>query len=100
MASEKRKKTGGNADKAGTGRAATFPCAAWTVLSLLWLMGLAIIWRAVDQQVYQTDFLKHEGDIRHLRVVEVPAHRGMIQDRRGEPLAVSAPVDSIWSIRG
>ena len=32
-----------------------------------------------------------------LRKVEVPAHRGMILDRNGEPLAVSSPVDSIWA---
>ncbi len=68
----------------------------WTVLTLLWIAGLAVIWRAVDQQIYDIDFLQHEGERRHLRVVEVPAHRGMILDRRGEPLAVSTPVDSIW----
>src|SRR5690606_26054038 len=32
----------------------------------------------------------------YLRVVEMPAHRGMIVDRNGEPLAVSTPVDSVW----
>jgi cell division protein FtsI (penicillin-binding protein 3) len=69
----------------------------WTVLTVLWIAGLAVIWRAVDQQIYETDFLQHEGERRHLRVVEVPAHRGMILDRRGEPLAVSTPVDSIWA---
>src|SRR6185503_18015936 len=31
-----------------------------------------------------------------LRVQQMPAHRGMILDRNGEPLAVSTPVDSIW----
>jgi cell division protein FtsI (penicillin-binding protein 3) len=96
MASEKRKKRAATELKREQAELPRFRVRRWTVLTLLWVMGLAVIWRAVDQQVYQTDFLKHEGERRHLRVVEVPAHRGMIQDRRGEPLAVSAPVDSIW----
>ena len=97
MASEKRKKRAATQLKQEQAELPRFRVRRWTVLTLLWIMGLAVIWRAVDQQVYQTDFLKHEGERRHLRVVEVPAHRGMIQDRRGEPLAVSAPVDSIWA---
>jgi len=28
--------------------------------------------------------------------VSIPTHRGMILDRRNEPLAISTPVDSIW----
>lgn len=31
-----------------------------------------------------------------LRTVEIPSYRGLITDRRGIPLAVSTPVDSIW----
>jgi cell division protein FtsI (penicillin-binding protein 3) len=31
-----------------------------------------------------------------LRVEELPAHRGMILDRQGEPLAVSTQVESVW----
>ena len=38
-----------------------------------------------------------EGDNRHLRTVQISAHRGPITDRHGEPLAVSTPVDSIWA---
>src|SRR6185437_10047177 len=30
------------------------------------------------------------------RVVSIAAHRGVITDRSGEPLAVSTPVDSVW----
>ncbi len=33
---------------------------------------------------------------RALRTVDIPARRGMITDRNGEPLAVSTPVASIW----
>ena len=55
-----------------------------------------LIWRAADLQLSQNAFLKGEGESRHLRVVEVPAHRGMLLDRNGEPLAASTPVASVW----
>ncbi len=66
-----------------------------TLLGLLSLALIALVVKAVDQHVLKTDFLQHEGELRHLRVVEIPAHRGMITDRNGEPLAMSTPVDSI-----
>lgn len=56
----------------------------------------ALSWRAVDLQVLDKQFLQNQGDARHLRVVEIPAHRGVISDRNGEPLAISSPVDSVW----
>lgn len=56
----------------------------------------SIVVRAAYLQLVHKDFLQEQGDERFLRVVEVPAHRGMIVDRNGEPLAVSSPVDSIW----
>jgi len=67
------------------------------LLGLLSVALLVLVARAVDQHVLETDFLQHEGERRHLRVVEMPAHRGMITDRNGEPLAISTPVDSIWA---
>lgn len=42
-------------------------------------------------------FLQREGDARTIRTLRVPASRGAIYDRRGEPLAVSTPVASIWA---
>jgi cell division protein FtsI (penicillin-binding protein 3) len=50
----------------------------------------------VDLQLVDNHFLASEGDARFSRVVSVVAHRGVITDRYGEPLAVSTPVDSIW----
>ena len=58
---------------------------------------LVMVWRAFDLQVVDTDFLQGQGDARHLRTVAVAAHRGMITDRNGEPLAISTPVDSVWA---
>jgi cell division protein FtsI (penicillin-binding protein 3) len=62
-------------------------------------MGVAavtLLYRAVCLQVLDKEFLLHQGEARHLRVVSLPAHRGMIQDRNGEPLAISTPVESVW----
>jgi cell division protein FtsI (penicillin-binding protein 3) len=53
--------------------------------------------RAAYLQTWHTDFLNQEGGKRVNRVVEIPAHRGMITDRRGEPLAISTPVESLWA---
>ena len=41
-------------------------------------------------------FLRKQGDARTIRTEVVDAHRGTITDRRGELLAVSTPVESIW----
>ncbi len=53
-------------------------------------------WRLADIEVLHPEFLRHQGDARHVRYIDIPAHRGMILDRMGEPLAVSTPVHSIW----
>ena len=57
---------------------------------------VVLLGRAVQLQLLDQEFLAREGDARHLRVAPIAAHRGMITDRHGEPLAVSTPVDSIW----
>lgn len=41
------------------------------------------------------DFLQNQGDNRSIRKVSIPAYRGLITDRNGEPLAVSTPVTAI-----
>jgi len=55
-----------------------------------------LVWRAVTLQFVESEFLRGQGDERFTRVVTVPAHRGSVMDRAGEPLAVSSPVDSVW----
>jgi cell division protein FtsI (penicillin-binding protein 3) len=65
------------------------------VLLLLGMLGLFA--RAVYLQGIHNDFLQQKGDARYARVIEVPAHRGMIADRNGEPLAISTPVESVWA---
>ena len=66
------------------------------VLLMLSALALVVAARIVYLHLYEDDFLKGQGDARSLRVVAMPAHRGMILDRNGEPLAVSAPVESLW----
>lgn len=63
-------------------------------LLLLWF--LVLIARAFYLQGLNTDFLRQKGDARYSRVIELTAHRGMITDRNGEPLAISTPVESVW----
>ncbi|OIP12144.1 MAG: cell division protein [Betaproteobacteria bacterium CG2_30_59_46] len=63
-------------------------------LLLLWF--LILIVRALYLQGLNTDFLRQKGDARYSRMIELTAHRGMITDRNGEPLAISTPVESVW----
>jgi cell division protein FtsI (penicillin-binding protein 3) len=55
-----------------------------------------LMYRAIDLHVFSKDFLQNQGDARYLRTQTITAHRGMITDRNGEPLAISTPVDSVW----
>jgi cell division protein FtsI (penicillin-binding protein 3) len=60
------------------------------------LLLIALIYRVIDLAVFHRAFLKDQGDARSLRVQLIPAHRGMITDRYGTPVAVSTPVESLW----
>jgi cell division protein FtsI (penicillin-binding protein 3) len=76
---------------------ALYPWRFRLVLALLALMTAAIVWRIIDLQVVDHDFLQGQGDARSLRHIPIPAHRGLITDRNGEPLAVSTPVTTLWA---
>ena len=76
---------------------ALYPWRFRVVVGLLVIMVGAIAWRIVDLQVVDRDFLKGQGDARSLRHIPIPAHRGLITDRNGEPLAVSTPVTTLWA---
>lgn len=66
------------------------------VFVLLALLFAFLVARVVALQVMDDGFLQGQGDARTLRMQTVPAYRGVISDRSGEPLAVSTPVASIW----
>ncbi|MRJ21823.1 penicillin-binding protein 2 [Pseudomonas haemolytica] len=76
---------------------ALYPWRFRLMLGLLALMVGAIVWRIFDLQVVDRDFLIGQGDARSLRHIPIPAHRGLITDRNGEPLAVSTPVTTLWA---
>ncbi len=57
----------------------------------------ALVYRAVQLHVLEQAFLEDEGDARAVRVESIDAHRGIIVDRNGEPLAVSAPVETVYA---
>jgi len=65
------------------------------LLAFMSLCAFALVGRAVYLQVVSKEFLEKQGDMRHIDVLMTPAYRGMIVDRNGEPLAVSAPVDTV-----
>jgi cell division protein FtsI (penicillin-binding protein 3) len=53
--------------------------------------------RAFYLQGMQTAFLQAKGEARYGRVIEMPASRGTVKDRNGQLLAISTPVESIWT---
>jgi cell division protein FtsI (penicillin-binding protein 3) len=53
--------------------------------------------RAFYLQGMQNAFLQAKGEARYGRVIEMPASRGTVKDRNGQLLAISTPVESIWT---
>jgi len=84
---------------ASTAIGASPRASAWRHVVLLAVFaagGAALLARMVYLNVTERAFLQREGDARSLRVETLPAYRGIIFDRFGEPLAVSTPVKSAW----
>lgn len=68
----------------------------YIVIILLLLGFVILIWRLLDLGIFERNFLLKQSDARALRVIDIPAYRGMILDRNGIPLAISTPIDSAW----
>jgi cell division protein FtsI (penicillin-binding protein 3) len=66
------------------------------VTLLLLLVGRILLLQIIDTE-RGYEFLQDQGAMRSVRTAEIPAYRGVITDRRGEPLAVSTPVISVWA---
>lgn len=79
-----------------SGKPASWSWRSVAALAVFIAVAATLLGRAIYLQIVDQQFLQAQGKERHLRVVEVAAHRGMILDRNGEPLAVSTPVDSLW----
>ncbi|MCL7928879.1 peptidoglycan D,D-transpeptidase FtsI family protein [Halomonas llamarensis] len=67
------------------------------VLCAIVVVAAVLIGRITLLQVIDRPFLQSQGDARTLRHEAIPAHRGMITDRNGEPLAISTPVVTLWA---
>lgn len=70
------------------------------IASLLALFPAGVLWQAARLQVLPDvergfKFLQSEGVTRSVHREEIPAYRGVITDRRGEPLAISTPMVSL-----
>ena len=59
---------------------------------------LALIGRGLYLQTSHHEFLTEEGNKRFVRTVKLPAARGLISDRNGARLALSAPAESLYAI--
>lgn len=68
-----------------------------TLLFVVLIGFAALVGRAVYLQSTHRAFLQQKGDARYSRKIVLPAHRGMIVDRNGSPLAISTPVESVWA---
>ena len=66
------------------------------VFGALLLVFAVLAGRSIHLQWFDNEFLQEQGSARYSRALEVPAHRGRILDRLGEPLAISTPVKSLW----
>ncbi|HEB27924.1 MAG TPA: penicillin-binding protein 2, partial [Porticoccus sp.] len=72
------------------------------LVGVLFMLPVAGLWHIAGLQVL-TDvdkgfqFLQGQGLARTVRTESIPAYRGVITDSRGEPLAVSTPVVTLWA---
>lgn len=67
------------------------------VFGSLLLLLAGLLGRSLYLQRIDNGFLQEQGSSRYSRDIEVPAHRGRIVDRFGDPLAISTPVKAIWA---
>ena len=87
----------GHQDRQGAERQGTPPANRHAAVVLFFLVAsAAFAGRLGYLVVTERDFLQEQGEARSVRVVDIPVHRGMILDRNGEPIAVSAPMGYVW----
>ena len=65
------------------------------VLLFIFVATTALVFRSFQLQYFERDFLNQQADARHIRTEKMDSNRGSIFDRRGTPLAVSTPIDSL-----
>ena len=65
------------------------------VLFFILAATIVLVFRSFQLQYLERDFLNQQADARHIRTEKMASSRGSIFDRRGTPLAVSTPIDSV-----
>jgi cell division protein FtsI (penicillin-binding protein 3) len=103
---DKGRRQGANAPSVRSLRYSTSPLLAsktppWRSKFLVALVGASfcvLLARAAYVQIVGTSFFQRQGEIRHLRRLDLPASRGRILDRNGLILAASVPAPSLWAI--
>ena len=67
------------------------------LIVLFFILGatIVLVFRSFQLQYLERDFLNQQADARHIRTEKMVSNRGSIFDRRGTPLAVSTPIDSV-----
>ncbi|MGE0625277.1 MAG: peptidoglycan D,D-transpeptidase FtsI family protein [Pseudomonadales bacterium] len=73
---------------------------AWrhfALVSFFVLAGIGLVVRVIFLNVTEGQFLIDQGERRSVKAQQIAAHRGVIYDRFGEPLAVSTPAAAIYT---
>jgi cell division protein FtsI (penicillin-binding protein 3) len=78
-------------------RIRTYPGRRSLAMGIFAILATLLAARAFDLQMTSREFLQDRGDERSIRRIPIPASRGIITDRNGEPLAISTPVWSVWT---
>lgn len=65
------------------------------VLVAVFYLGLAT--RLAYLQVYRHAYFKHEADLHRVNTDLLPAQRGLILDRNGQPLAINVPASTVYA---
>ncbi len=82
-------------DQPARSQAPAFNMRRLFVLTVLLLAMLSLIVRAIYLQVVDKPFLQKRAVQQYSDKVMVPAYRGRILDRQGQPLAISTPVQAV-----
>ena len=68
---------------------------SFIIFALIISAGCLLIVSSFRLQYLEREFYNQKADNRHIKEEKIVSNRGSIFDRRGTPLAVSTPVDSV-----
>ncbi|MCK5727846.1 MAG: penicillin-binding protein 2 [Methylococcales bacterium] len=75
----------------------TFVIRRRILLSIILFGMVLLVLRGINLQVVKKEFLQAQGAKRYLKEIPVSTYRGKIFDRNGQLMAISSPVQSIWT---